>query len=88
MIDGYHDFVTLTFVKWSTGSQMVSCDSTKDHREIEIEKLVTHRSSRIDTAPLEEPHPEVKTGHRWRATGTEARAFVRVHGWSPVRFLS
>ena len=81
MIDGYHDFVKLTFVKWSTGSQTVSCDSTKDHREIEIEKLVIHRSSRIDTAPLKEPHLEVKTGHRQRATGTEVRAVVRVHGW-------
>ena len=38
----------------------------EDHREIEIEKFITHRSWREYTALLEGLHGEVKTGCRER----------------------
>ena len=49
--------VKLTFVKWSIGWRMLSCDSTTDHKRIEIEKFITHR---LYTAHLKGPYWKVK----------------------------
>lgn len=80
MIEACHDFAKLAFIKWSTRCQMVSCDSTKDHREIEIEKFMTCRSWRKYMAPTAQgttqwgqDRAQAERGRDW------AHVFTRVH---------
>lgn len=59
-----HEFVKLTHSiehRVSSGEPGL----TTDHRKIEIEKVITHRSCRKDLACLKQPHEEVKAecGH-------------------------
>lgn len=55
-------------------------------RDIEMEKLITHRSWRKSTARLKGPHGEVKAECRQREAGPWGHTFIRVYGWSVVGF--
>lgn len=66
---------------------MVNQVSTKDHKGIEREKSIAHRSWREYMACLREPGGEVKAGCRQSVQGAGwSPHLIRVHGWSSLRF--
>ena len=65
----------------------MSDGQTKDHRESEIEKFITHRSWRGCTACLKGPHGRSRQGAgRDIEAGPGAHASRKVLAWSAVRF--
>lgn len=78
-----YDFVKLTFVKQSPG-MLMNHSSTKDHKGIEIEKFISHRSQRIYMAHLQGPPLQGGQGkvQAERAIGHGAHAFSGVYRWS------
>lgn len=84
-----HDFVNLTFAKKSPLGLDVSHSSTKDHKGIEIEQFVTHRSWRRYTACLLDSQAEAglviltQKNRIWRSSsgvfvrGAQGRLLIR-----------
>lgn len=73
-------FVILIFVKWNAWSWVVSTVSTKDHTEIETEKIITRRSWKKHVACPSGHIRRLRQGIG-REAGCGVPVFIRAHGW-------
>lgn len=65
---------------------MVSCCSAKDHKGIEIEKFVSHRSWKKYMDTLRGPTGRSRQVQAERAVEPGAHTFIRVHDWNALAF--
>ena len=77
------------------GCWMASQGSVKDHKGIEVKKLITHRSWRRYAAKLEKPFGDIKEGYSQKEStvGPGAHAFLGSAGgeywsfWAKARLV-